>query len=144
MDGVPFSNTLHPTGCPRDPPFGATLDQNGQKSPQKGVPPFWPLFQEGSRNPDPIFADFRKKSAEISPAAGPSLGGGVALFFSRKSAKTRFGFLLPLQNRVFRGGGCITPHSGAREKIFFDFFFLVTTSGGPILGPFWTHFGHFG
>ena len=61
------------------------------------------------------------------------------------------------------GGPPLTPHSGAREKIFFDFF-LVPTSGGPILGPpfgpllgpllgpvlgpvldpFWTHFGHFG
>ena len=34
-----------------------------------------------------------------------------------------------------RGGGPgINPLGGAREKIFFDFF-LVPTSGGPILGP---------
>ena len=34
------------------------------------------------------------------------------------------------------------------EKKYFSTFFLVPTSGGPILGPvldpFWTHFGHFG
>ena len=40
-----------------------------------------------------------------------------------------------LQKIVFlEGGGPITPCSGAREKIFFDFF-LVPTSGGPIFGP---------
>ena len=57
-----------------------------------------------------------------------------------------------LQKIVFLEGACIPPpHSGAREKTFFDFFFGSDLWGthfgtpfGPILDPFWTLWTHFG
>ena len=47
-----------PLGAPGIHRLGPLLAQNDQNPPKRGYPPFWPLFQEGSRNPDPIFADF--------------------------------------------------------------------------------------
>ena len=106
MGGVPFSLIpCAPLGAPGIHRLGPLWPKMAKNHPKRGHPPFWPLFQEGSRNSDPIFADFRKKKCGTPPPplAGPSFGG-VRTFF-RKSAKTRFGFLLPLQNRVLDGGG---------------------------------------
>ena len=99
--GALFSNTLH--WVPRDPPFGATLSPNGQKSPKKGVPPFWPLFQEGSRNPDPIFADFRKK-VRIPPPRWTILQGGKSALFFENLRKQGLDFCY-LYKTVFLEGG---------------------------------------
>ena len=92
---------FHPTNKKFHPKFQKTVLAKSP-NPQNGV---WPVFQERSRNPNPSFpfpvSQFSK--TKWGPPPGLIIMGGSA-FFLRQSAKTRFGFLLPLQNGVFRGG----------------------------------------
>ena len=79
MGGVPFSLIpCTPLGAPVIHRLGPLWPKMTKNPPKRGYPPFWPLFQEGSRNPDPIFANFRKKVRIFPPLDHPS-GGGSAL-----------------------------------------------------------------
>ena len=57
--GTLFSNTLRPIGCPRDPPFGATLAKMAKNHPKWGYP---------------LFDQFFSKVTEIHPSNSPIFG----------------------------------------------------------------------
>ena len=125
-----FSAGVDSLGGQYGTPFSRN-PSNRQKVPKKGVPPFSTTFSVRYHLSRPCCRRFSKKSAEIPPS-GPSFGGGDPHFFSKIGDSMVWeGDTFP--KPCFLEGGAITPCSGAREKIFFDFFF-----GSDLWG---THFG---
>ena len=93
--GALFSNTFAPHWALHR--LGPLLPQMAKNHAKRGTPLFGHFFRKVAE----IQTPFSKKSADFPPAEPSFGGGGGNRTFFRKSAKTRFGFLLPLQNRVF-------------------------------------------
>ena len=108
MGGVPFSLIpCAPLGAPGIHRLGPLWPKMVKNHPKRGYPLFWPLFQEGSRNPDPIFADFRKKvRTPPPPKDGPA--GGIRTFFFENRQKWGLDFCY-LPEKVAKGGGGVPP-----------------------------------
>ena len=97
-----------------------------------GPPPLKTRFCRGSRNPNLVFADFRKK-VRISPRKDGPAGGKSALFFSFENRRKWGLDFYYLPEKVAKGGGVTPPMGDIRAPpppilYLYNFFWTATTS----------------